>query len=85
MSETIRASFWRCWFIRLAFAFNLSGREKLSRFFWRASRFLATERVHMALAAYCAGIMISARLEGQYESKHEESWQDYVDTGSDPN
>lgn len=68
----ITASWWRCVFVNLAFTLNLDGYPRWSRFFWRASRWLATEKTHMALAAYCAGIMISARMNGEYEDKREE-------------
>lgn len=70
--KRITASWWRCLLINLAFAWNLSGRAKLSKWAWRASRWLATEKTHMALAAYCAGIMIDARMRGEYEDKREE-------------
>ncbi len=65
--KRITASFWRCWLVTLAFMWNLSGWLKLSKLAWRLSRVFASEQTHMALAAYSAGILINARLIGQYE------------------
>ncbi len=65
--KRITASFWRCWLVTLAFTWNLSGWLKLSKLAWRLSRVFASEQTNMALAAYSAGILINARLQGQYE------------------
>lgn len=65
-NDTISASWWRVLLINLAFAWHLT-RPKWSTFVWRLSRFAATERTHMALAAYCSGVMVNKRLYGEYE------------------
>lgn len=59
--------FWRRWFVLLAFKWNIEDKESWSRWAWKASRWLATEKVHMKLAAYCTGYVMNARLRGEYE------------------
>ncbi len=70
--KRITASFWRCWLVTLAFTWNLAGRLALSKIAWRLSRVFASEQTSMALAAYSAGILINARLQGQYEDPPQE-------------
>ncbi len=55
----------RRWFLRWAFSFRWSGQTRLSNFFWKYSRILATDRTHRALAAYTTSIFMSAMLEGR--------------------
>ncbi len=65
----MKPSWWRCIFIYLAFSWNLKGLNKLANISWRISRIFASERTNMLMAAYCSGIMINARLNGQYEDE----------------
>jgi hypothetical protein len=58
----INASFWRCWLVRVAF--RLPHSSRLSRLCWRASRVLATEDTHAALAAYCSGLIMAGVMSG---------------------
>lgn len=78
--QRISVWFWRRWLVQLAFLWNMSNRPVLSKISWRMSRWFASEYTHAALAAYCSGIMINARLNGEYEdpepSVSEEQWID---------
>jgi len=78
--QRISLWFWRRWLVQLAFIWNLSNRPVLSKIAWRMSRWFASDNTHAALAAYCSGIMINARLNGEYEDKtpavSEQQWID---------
>lgn len=67
-NDTISASWWRVMLVNLAFKWHMVRPEWSARA-WRLSRFMATERTHMALAAYCSGVMVNKRLYGEYEDK----------------
>lgn len=62
----VSASWWRVLLVNLAFSWHMV-RPRLSAYAWRMSRFLATEKTHMALAAYCSGVMMNKRILGEYE------------------
>ncbi len=62
----ITPSFWRVLLLNLAFAWHMT-RPRLSRYAWRLARFAASERTHMALAAYCSGVVMTKRIIGEYE------------------
>ena len=54
---------WRRWLVNIAFRFDHAG--AISKFCWRLSRAFATEQVHMALAAYSAGLFMNAVMRGE--------------------
>ena len=80
--KMVTASWWRVLLINLAFGWHLT-RPKWSAFAWKASRFLATVSVHMALAAYCAGIVMHKRIMGEYEDPPVQEY--YADGGDGVN
>jgi len=64
VSDAVTASFWRAWFMILAFKFR---KVKWGNLFWRAARWGASDAAHKALSAVFTGQMLAAVGRGEFD------------------